>query len=233
MSVADKTQCMAICIWSLGLSLLLRLLLPASVSARQVIRHELHVVLRPDHHTLLVTDSITLPETLPPAGAEPRYFALYAGLSPRPLTAGVQLVRQPTETLSVPGDSHVNVGGLRLPLERYAVMLPAGTRTFALQYQGAIRHAAPPQDPQDAWSMPEISGMLATEGVYLSGATHWYPRFNDEMVTFTVDVQLPLTWEVISQGKRTRHARVNDATYVRWESPAVQEDIYLVGGPFD
>jgi aminopeptidase N len=231
MSVADKTQCMAICIWSLGLSLLLRLLLPASVSAHQVIRHELHVVLRPDHHTLLVTDSITLPETLPPAGAEPRYFALYAGLSPRPLTAGVQLVRQPTETLSVPGDSHVNVGGLRLPLERYAVMLPAGTRTFALQYQGAIRHAAPPQDPQDAWSMPEISGMLATEGVYLSGATHWYPRFNDEMVTFTVDVQLPLTWEVISQGKRTRHARVNDATYVRWESPAVQEDIYLVGGP--
>jgi len=25
---------------------------------------------------------------------------------------------------------------------------------------------------QDAWSIPEISGMLATEGVYLSGATY-------------------------------------------------------------
>jgi len=116
-------------------------------------------------------------------------------------------------------------------LERYAVMLPAGTRTFALQYQGAIRHAAPPQSPQDAWSMPENSGMLATEGVYLSGATYWYPRFDDELVTFTLDVQLPLAWEVVSQGERTRHERVNEATYVRWESPAVQEDVYLVGGP--
>jgi len=116
-------------------------------------------------------------------------------------------------------------------LERYAVMFPAGTRTFALQYQGAIQHAALQQGPQDAWSMPEISGMLATEGVYLSGATYWYPRFDDEMVTFTLDVQLPLTWEVVSQGERTRHERVNDATYMRWESPTVQEDVYLVGGP--
>jgi hypothetical protein len=201
------------------------------VSAHQIIRHELHVVLQPDHHTLQVTDSITLPETLPPSGAAPRYFALHAGFSPLPLAAGVQLVRQPTATLPVPGDSHANAGESRLPLERYAVMLPAGTRTFALQYQGAIRYASPQQSPQDVWSMPEISGMLATEGVYLSGATYWYPRFDDELVTFTVDVQLPLTWEVVSQGERTRHERVNAATYVRWESPAVQEDVYLVGGP--
>jgi peptidase M1-like protein len=79
--------------------------------------------------------------------------------------------------------------------------------------------------------MPETSGMLAAEGVYLSGATYWYPRFDDEMVTFSLDVQLPLTWEVISQGERTRHERVNDAAHVRWESPAVQEEVYLVGGP--
>jgi hypothetical protein len=104
-------------------------------------------------------------------------------------------------------------------------------RVFALQYQGAIRHASPQLDPQDAWSMPETSGMLASEGVYLSGATYWYPRFDDEMVMFTLDVQVPLTWEVVSQGERTRHARSNGATHVRWESPAVQEDIYLVGGP--
>jgi hypothetical protein len=116
-------------------------------------------------------------------------------------------------------------------LARYAVMLPAGVRTFALQYQGAIQHAAPQQGPQDAWSMPEASGGIATEGVYLSGATSWYPRFDDEMVTFTLDVDVPLTWEVISQGERTRHERVNDAMHVRWESPPVQEDIYLVGGP--
>jgi len=222
---------MTSCLWSIGLSLLFGLLLPILVSAHQIIRHELHVVLQPDHHTLQVTDSITLPETLPPSDGEPQYFALHASLSPAPLTAGVQLVRQPTEALHMSGDSHASAGGSRLPLERYAIIFPAGTRTFTLQYQGAIQHASLQQAPQDAWSMPEIPGMLATEGVYLSGATYWYPRFDDEMVTFTVDVQLPLTWEVVSQGERTRHERVNAATYVRWESPAVQEDVYLVGGP--
>ena len=218
-------------VWSIGLSLLYGFLLPVFVSAHQVIRHELHVVLQPDYHTLQVTDSVTLPETLPPSGAEPRYFALHAGLSPLPLTSGVQLVRQPTEALATPGNSHASAPGSHLPLEHYAVMLPVGTRTFALRYQGAIQHASPQQSPQDAWSMPETSGMLATEGVYLSGATYWYPRFDDEMMTFTLDVQVPLTWEVISQGERTRHERVNDATHIRWEAPAVQEDVYLVGGP--
>ena len=43
--------------------------------------------------------------------------------------------------------------------------------------------------------------MISTAGVYLSGATYWYARFDDEMVTFTLDVQLPLTWEAVSQGR--------------------------------
>ncbi|HEY5866536.1 MAG TPA: M1 family aminopeptidase, partial [Candidatus Tectomicrobia bacterium] len=35
----------------------------------------------------------------------------------------------------------------------------------------------------------------------------------------------------VSQGARTRHERSNAATHVRWESPTVQEEVYLVGGP--
>jgi aminopeptidase N len=219
------------CIWFLGLSLLGGLLLPVYVSAHQIIQHELHVVLQPGHQTIQVTDSITLPQTLLPSGVGLRSFALHAGLSPRPLTSGIQLARRPAATLPIPGDRHASAGGSRLPLERYDVLLPPGTRRFALQYQGAIRHASLPQGPQGVWSMPETSGMLAAEGVYLSGATYWYPRFDDELVTFSLDVQLPLTWEVISQGERTQHERVNDATHVRWESPTVQEEVYLVGGP--
>ena len=229
--MAHKAQCIARCLWSIGLSLLVGFLLQAPVSAHQMIRHELHVVLQPDHQTLQVTDSITLPATLPLAGAEQRYFALHAGLSPVPLTSGVQIVRQAAATLPAPGDSPVSLPGSRLALARYAVLLPAGTRTFALQYQGIIQHAPPQQRPQDVWTMPNTSGVVATEGVYLSGTTYWYPRFGDEMVTFTLDVQMPLSWEVISQGERTRHERINEATHVRWESPTVQEEVYLVGGP--
>src|SRR5262249_9233960 len=197
-------------------SLLLGLLLPGLVSAQQVIRHALHVVLQPDQHVLQVTDSITLPEMLPSSHVESWHFALHAGLAPIALTPGVQLVRQPQE----------DAAGSQPPLERYAVKLPAGTRTFALHYQGHVHH---PQ-PEDAWSGHESVGMLAAEGAYLSAATYWYPRFGDELLTFTLDVQLPLAWDAVSQGERTRHERADNATYVRWEAPEIQEGVYLVGG---
>src|SRR6266849_3969080 len=226
-------QRLGLSFYCLGVSLLLGLVFPLCVSAQYSIRHALRVVVQPDQHVLQVTDSITLPETFPPAYAEPWHFALHAGLSPVPLTPGVQLVRQPAVALDTAGHNHESAVGLHLhpPLERYALMLPAGTRTFVLQYQGTISQAVPPQGTKDAWSMPDTAGMLAAEGVYLSAATYWYPRFADEMVTFTLDVQCPLTWEVISQGARTRHERANDVTYVRWEAPTVQEEVYLVGGP--
>jgi hypothetical protein len=165
-----------------------------------------------------VTDSITLPEMLPSSHAESWHFALHAGLAPIALTPGVQLVRQPQEDAT----------GSQPPLERYAVKLPAGTRTFALHYQGNVHH---PQ-PEDAWSGHDSAGMLAAEGIFLSAATYWYPRFGDELLTFTLDVQLPLAWDAVSQGERTRHERADNATYVRWEAPEIQEDVYLVGGLF-
>jgi peptidase M1-like protein len=222
---------MARCFWPPGLSLLLCLLLPALVSAHQVIQHALHVVVQPEHHTLQVTDSITLPESLSSSDAATRYVTLHAGLSPVSRTPGVQLVYQPAETRTTPGHGHARAVGSRLPLERFAVTLPPETRTFVLQYQGVLQHALAQQGPQDAWGMPETSGMITTAGMYLSGATYWYARFDDEMVTFTLDVQVPLSWEAVSQGARTRHERINEATHVRWEASTVQEDVYLVGGP--
>jgi len=207
---------------SIGWSLLLGLLLPVMGLAQPVIRHELHVVLQPDQHVLQVTDSITLPAIPSPLHAEPWHFALHAGLSPVVLTPGVQLVRQPQE----------DTAGSQPPLEHYAVKLPAGMRTFMLRYQGNVHHPLPQQHPEDAWSVSDTAGMLAVEGVYLSAATYWYPRFGDALLTFTLDVQLPLAWDAISQGERTRHERADNVTYVRWESPEIQEGVYLVGGPF-
>lgn len=186
--------------------------------------------MRPEQHALQVIDSITLPDMLPPAHAEAWHFALHAGLSPISLTSGVQPVRQPDAALGASGQRQED---MQPPLERYAVRLPAGTRTFVLRYQGNVHHPLPLQRPEDPWRMYDSAGMLAAEGVFLSAATYWYPRFGDALLTFTLDVQLPLAWDAVSQGERTRHERANHGTYVRWESPQVQEDVYLIGGFFD
>src|SRR5262249_23655613 len=162
-----------------------------------------------DQHVLQVTDSITLPALLPPAHAAAWQFALHAGLAPVSLTPGVQLVRQPE---AAPGASGQPQTAAQPPLEHYAVRLPAGTQTFALRYQGNVHHALPPQRPEDPWSVYDSAGMLAAEGISLSGATYWYPHFGDALVTFTLDVQLPLAWDAVSQGERTHHERTDHGT---------------------
>lgn len=210
-------------------SLLLGLFFPGWVSAQPVIQHDLHVLLQPEQHVLQVTDSITLPDMVSPAPTTVWHFALHAGLSPVSLTPGVQLVRQPDAAPGTSGQRHETTPP---PLERYAVRLPAGTRTFALRYQGKVHHPLPPQRPEDPWKVYDSAGMLAAEGVSLSAATYWYPRFGDALLTFRLDVQLPPAWDAVSQGERTRHARDTNGTYVRWEAPHVQEDVYLVGGIF-
>src|SRR5574341_501013 len=210
-------------------SLLLGLLLPGWVSAQPVIQHDLRVLLQPEQHVLQVTDSITLPNRMSSMPTTVWHFALHAGLAPVSLTPGVQLVRQPD---AAPGTSEEPHKPTPPPLERYAVRLPAGTRTFTLRYQGHVHHPLPPQRPEDPWNFYDSAGMLAAEGVSLSAATYWYPRFGDELLTFRLDVQLPPAWDAVSQGQRTRHARDTHGTYVRWETPPVQEDMYLVGGMF-
>ena len=36
----------------------------------------------------------------------------------------------------------------------------------------------------------------------------------------------------MSQGKRALHSRRSEMTYVRWESPEPQDEMYLVAAPF-
>jgi hypothetical protein len=74
--------------------------------------------------------------------------------------------------------------------------------------------------------------LITSDGVFLSQATYWYPVFDDMLLTFTLEVQLPAPWEAVSQGDRTRHEQRDGWTLARWETPQPQEEIYVVGGPF-
>jgi len=195
---------------------------PAWGAVQQSIHHALHVVVQPAQHTIQVTDQITLPEGLAVPG-QPWQCRLHAALTLTSSTPGVHLVRQESVAAA-------SIGG-QVPVTSYTVVLPPGVRTFTIRYQGPVHHAIPPSDAHNAWSMPDTPGLLTAEGVYLSTATAWYPQGPEPLLTFTLEVQLPAGWEAISQGQRTQHRREHTATFVRWESPTVQEEVYLVGGP--
>jgi hypothetical protein len=184
--------------------------------AQPLVRHDLQVVLQPEAHHLQVTDTITLP----PHSGTSWHFLLHAGLQPRSLTPDVLLVRHETPAPTA-----------AVPLEQYQVSLPAGRQTFTVQYAGPISHPLQSSGAEYARSFRDTPGTIADYGVYLSAATYWYPRTDNTLVTFALEIQGPATWEAISQGQRTRYERRETTTLVRWEVTQPQEQIFLVAGP--
>ncbi|MEK6630728.1 MAG: M1 family aminopeptidase, partial [Acidobacteriota bacterium] len=100
--------------------------------------------------------------------------------------------------------------------------------SIALTYEGPID--VPLSDPKEEYTrgFRETSGLVGPEGVYLSAATFWYPRFGEELVTFALEAQVPDGWHVISQGNGTSRGADGKA---RWDSAGMMDEIHLVGGP--
>jgi hypothetical protein len=121
--------------------------------------------------------------------------------------------------------------GKNLP-ESYRVMLPAGQRSFTLEYQGSIYHPLEAYGKEEARGFSQTPGIISEEGVYLAGSSFWYPVFDEGLITFNLQVLLPPRWDAVSQGERREHIKKEDKTLVRWESPEPQEEIYLLASRF-
>jgi hypothetical protein len=172
-------------------------------------------VLDPKEHRLTAEDTVTVPEGLLPE----LHFLLHEGLQPTSPTPGVRIVRQTGRSETV-------------PLKSFRVNLPPDQSTFVLEYGGSIHHSLEPYGKEQARGFRQTPGVISAEGVYLAGSSFWYPSFDQGLVTFTLEVDLPQDWDAVSQGERTLHVRQPDMTSVRWESPEPQEEIFLVAAPF-
>jgi hypothetical protein len=208
---------------------------PEGLPAGQAeVRHEMAIVLEPEKEAITVTDRIALPESLVPASGGKLHFLLHGGLEPVSSTAGVILAREKSRPQA--GQFGMPPGSLsldpRIPLEHYTVSLPPGRRDFVLKYRGVIHHPIRQEGEEYARSFSETPGIISSDGVFLAGASYWYPWFNDGLLSFTIDVQLPEKWDTISQGERTRHVRGGGRTQLQWVSQEPQEEIYLIAGPW-
>ena len=103
-----------------------------------------------------------------------------------------------------------------------------------LRYGGVIHHELHTQGEEYQRSFSETPGIIDTEGVFLAGTTFWVPTFGDGLVTFSLEVSgLNPPWDVVSQGRRTRHEITPDGTRTTaWSLEHPTEEIYLVAGPW-
>ncbi|MFC1657177.1 M20/M25/M40 family metallo-hydrolase [Candidatus Moduliflexota bacterium] len=189
---------------------LLSLSLPLSAHS-EYLRHDLKIVISPPGHSLKATDTVTLPDEIAGEETVTIPFVLHDGLAPRSETEGVSVAPS--------GD-------------RYEVTLPAGLRTFTIAYEGVINHPLESVGEEYARGQQRSDGQIGPEGVFLSGSSLWHPRFDVDLMTFTLSVDLPPSWEAVSQGSRIDRSRDKGGTSVTWKADQPQNEIYLVAGPF-
>ncbi|MFO0754446.1 MAG: M20/M25/M40 family metallo-hydrolase [Thermodesulfovibrionales bacterium] len=196
-------------------------LLPACPGAEErgrsaaPVRHELKLSLSPREHRLAAEDTVTLPEDSPRGF----HFLLHDGLHPVSSTPGVRITPEGKRKGPV-------------PLEAFSLQLPPGTRSFTLAYGGVLHNPAAPSGKEQARGFSHSPGVIGQEGAYLDGSSFWYPRFDGEMVTFTLHATLPAEWDAVSQGERALHEKTGGVTRVQWDSPEPQDEIFLVAAPF-
>ena len=209
-----------------GLSILVVVILgyPVVATGSAWIHHDLAVKLEPANQRMVVTDRVTLPErALPPAGTS-FMFHLHPGLDATSPTPGVLLSQKDSVSW---GSSHED------PLvETYRVNMPRGRRSFELRYEGRVHHSIEAHGEDYARSYGRTPGIISPEGVFLSPGSGWYPVIGNDLITFTLDVELPRGWGAVSQGERTQQTQEENRSCAHWESPEPQEGIYLVAGQF-
>nr|VFJ93601.1 MAG: Peptidase MA superfamily [Candidatus Kentron sp. H]VFJ94031.1 MAG: Peptidase MA superfamily [Candidatus Kentron sp. H]VFK01237.1 MAG: Peptidase MA superfamily [Candidatus Kentron sp. H] len=224
--------------------------------AHGAVRHGLTVTLDPASHHLAVEDRISLPhaentsfnnrprpmepheDKLPcaalddstsdefPTGARTLTFTLHANLP-------VTLEGPPDARLEVLEKAPDSNPAQNVPLRHYRVTLGGDQRALTLRYAGEIHHPVTQFGDEYARGFRETPGLIAQEGVFLAGSSHWYPLFQGHrFVTFELETHLPPGWESVSQGKQIRREASVSGNTVGWAESAPQEEVYLIAAPF-
>ena len=201
------------------------------------LHHELEVRIAPGRHSLQVVNRVGVLDAVTPDENGAYRFVLHAGLEPKVATPGwrLQPLEGPVEAGFLGINATTDTVSENVPLEAF-LLVPEGDAAgpVELVYGGVIHHELATQGEEYQRSFSETPGIIDERGVFLAGASFWVPTFGDGLMTFDLEVGgLTPPWDVVSQGRRTRH-RVDDEGLrsTSWSLEHPTEEVYLVAGPW-
>lgn len=119
-----------------------------------------------------------------------------------------------------------------ISITKYAITFPKkakGESFLVLSYTGKIFDEIKTGAVQYARGFSETSGIISSNGVYLAGATNWISRFeNNELHTFTLQVEIDKDWTAVSQGTRITNLLAGDKRIVKYSSTDPMDEVYLI-----
>jgi hypothetical protein len=191
-------------------------------------RHEISGRIEPASHRLEVRDRITLPPALAGAGLE---FVLNARLeiagSDPPLERVPLGDTAPLFGINSSGDE-ADEAEEGVELARYRLQAVPEDGVLELSYAGELYYELSDEREEYTRGFRETAGVIGEEGIFLSAATVWYPRFDDGLIEFELELAVPADWHVVSQGNGSSR---DERGMARWSSGGPMDEIYLCGGP--
>jgi len=190
--------------------LLIAALFSRNATAQRVIAHDLQVHIDPALGRMEVRDVVTLPPGA--TNNDSVAFILNSALMPQSRNRLEKAGR-----LGAFGDQ-----------QAWRIYPGKAGRSFTLNYTGTIQSGVQTRNEAIGKTQQSSRGHIGEDGVFLDGASAWYPYLPDTLQTFRLRITLPEGWQAVSQGQgpdTIDHAQ-------QWVEETPQDDIYLIAAPF-
>ncbi len=103
---------------------------------------------------------------------------------------------------------------------------------LSVSYEGPIYNAIVKEKELQFVRGDKTSGLIGSEGVYLSSDTHWYPDRPDSMATFQIEATIPDPFRIVTQGELVSE-NLKDGTWrSKWVNQLPAESLTLVAGKY-
>ncbi|OYT15743.1 MAG: hypothetical protein B7C24_11430 [Bacteroidetes bacterium 4572_77] len=193
----------------------------------KTINHHLQVKINPEMAEIWVVDSMII-------GQETNQeFLLNAAFTPVSLTKNMKLtkIENNANASDVGMDRDDAEQEDNLQLSRWEIKGKADY--IVIQYEGKIAAALKQSKENYQRGFAQSPGIIDALGVYLAGSTFWVPVFDDHLMIYSLNTELPASWRNVSQGERTYEETQGEKHLDTWVCDKPQEEVFLIAAQFN
>jgi hypothetical protein len=103
---------------------------------------------------------------------------------------------------------------------------------FEIHYQGTVYDTLEVPEYSKGTMAEETTGIIGSEGVFLSPETHWYPDRPNEYASFSIKIITPPGCEAVTEGRLIHRQTDSEHTETEWDVSYPTKGLYLTAGKY-
>ncbi len=108
----------------------------------------------------------------------------------------------------------------------------AGTFPFYISYKATFNDDVENARFSNENVGREVSGTILEKGAYLSPSSYYYPQGKEDVISFSVTVDIPSNWESVADGNKMEHVQKDNRKIQTWENPFKSDGLMFMAAPY-